>query len=70
MDYVKKLIDSELKYFDEQKLDEDEWRDTEMRDYDSGRISAFLDLADLIKYRSKELFELSSYIQSNIIREG
>jgi len=70
MDYVKNLIDSELKYFDEQKLDEDEWRDTEMRDYDSGRISAFLDLADLIKYRSKELFELSSYIQSNIIREG
>jgi len=69
MDYVKKLIDSELKYFDEQKLDEDEWRDTEMRDYDSGRISAFLDLADLIKYRSKELFELSSYIQSSIIRE-
>jgi len=70
MDYVKKLIDSELKYFDEQKLDEDEWRDTEMRDYDSGRISAFLDLADLIKYRSKELFELHSYIQSSIIREG
>ena len=69
MDYVKKLIDSELKYFDEQKLDEDEWRDTEMRDYDSGRISAFLDLADLIKYRSKELFELHSYIQSSIIRE-
>ena len=70
MDYVKKLIDSEIKYFDEQKLDEDEWRDTEMRDYDLGRISAFLDLADLIKYRSKELFELHSYIQSSIIREG
>ena len=66
---IKEFIDSELKYFDEQKLDEDEWRDTEMRDYDLGRISAFLDLADLIKYRSKELFELYSYIQSSITRE-